>query len=122
MKLKNLGNPNVIQLVEKEYLNNNVPFIQIGDTIRLAVSIREGNKERLQFNEGVVIATNNSGINKSVTIRKIMKGVGVERIYLINSPKLKEIVILRSSRVRRSKLYYLRSRVGKATRLQQKVD
>jgi large subunit ribosomal protein L19 len=122
MKLKNLGNPNVIQIVENEYLNNNVPFIQIGDTIRLAVSIREGNKERLQFNEGVVIAKNNSGVNKSVTIRKIMKGVGVERIYLINSPKLKEIVVLRSSRVRRSKLYYLRSRVGKATRLQQKVD
>jgi large subunit ribosomal protein L19 len=122
MKFKNLGNPNVIQLVEKEYLNNNIPLIRIGDTIRLGVSIKEGNKERVQFNEGVVIAQNNSGIGKTITIRKIMKGVGVERIYFINSPKLTEIQVLRSSCVRRSKLYYLRDRVGKATRLEQKVN
>jgi large subunit ribosomal protein L19 len=122
MKLKNLGNPNVIQLVEKSYLNNNIPVIRIGDTIKFGVSIKEGNKERVQFTEGVVIAQNNSGIGKTITIRKIMKGVGVERIYLINSPKLKEIEVLRSSCVRRSKLYYLRERVGKATRLEQKVS
>ena len=122
MKLKNLGNPNVIQLVEKSYLNNDIPVIRIGDTIKFGVSIKEGNKERVQFTEGVVIAQNNSGIGKTITIRKMMKGVGVERIYLINSPKLKEIEVLRSSCVRRSKLYYLRERVGKATRLEQKVS
>jgi large subunit ribosomal protein L19 len=106
--------------IEKKFLNPNIPKITVGDTIKLGVSITEGNKERIQFTEGVVIAKKGSGLNATITLRRVMQGVGVERVYLVNSPKLKSLEVLRSSKVRRSKLYYLRSRFGKATRLQQK--
>jgi large subunit ribosomal protein L19 len=108
--------------VENKFLNPNLPHIRVGDTVKLGVSITEGNKERVQFTEGVIIAKKNSGLNATITLRRIMQGVGVERVYLLHSPKLKSIEILRSSRVRRSKLYYLRLRFGKATRLQQRFD
>ena len=111
----------IIKLLNK-FLNKNLPNIRVGDTVKLGVSITEGNKERVQFTEGVIIAKKNSGLNATITLRRIMQGVGVERVYLLNSPKLKSIEILRSSRVRRSKLYYLRLRFGKATRLQQRFD
>lgn len=87
--------------------------------MKIGVSITEGNKERIQFAQGVVIAKSNAGLNTTITVRKVMQGVGVERIYLVNSPKLKTIEILRSSKIRRAKLYYLRDRSGKATRLKQ---
>jgi large subunit ribosomal protein L19 len=120
MKVKNVTN---YQLeLENKFLNKNLPNIRVGDTVKLGVSITEGNKERVQFTEGVIIAKKNSGLNATITLRRIMQGVGVERVYLLNSPKLKSIEILRSSRVRRSKLYYLRLRFGKATRLQQRFD
>lgn len=108
--------------LENKFLNANVPNIRVGDTIKLGVSITEGNKERIQFTEGVVIAKKNSSLNSTITLRRVMQGVGVERVYLLNSPKLKSIEIVRSSKVRRSKLYYLRLRFGKATRLQQRFD
>ena len=108
--------------VENKFLNPNLPNIRVGDTVKLGVSITEGNKERVQFTEGVIIAKKNSGLNATITLRRIMQGVGVERVYLLHSPKLRSIEILRSSRVRRSKLYYLRLRFGKATRLQQRFD
>ena len=109
------------ELIEK-FLNPNIPAIKVGDTIKLGVSITEGNKERIQFTEGVIIAKKGSGLNATMTLRRVMQGVGVERVYLVHSPKLKSLEILRSSRVRRAKLYHLRSRFGKATRLQQKFD
>jgi large subunit ribosomal protein L19 len=108
--------------LENKFLNPNLPKIRVGDTIKLGVSITEGNKERVQFTEGVIIAKKNSGLNATITLRRVMQGVGVERVYLIHSPKLKSLEILRSSKVRRAKLYYLRERFGKATRLQQRFD
>ena len=121
MKLDNL-NLTFQKELENKFLNVNVPNIRVGDTIKLGVSITEGNKERVQFTEGVVIAKKNSALNATITLRRAMQGVGVERVYLLNSPKLKSIEIVRSSKVRRSKLYYLRLRFGKATRLEQRFD
>lgn len=117
-------NHGVLDLLEIEttYLKSNLPSIKVGDTVKLGVSITEGNKERVQFTEGVIIAKKGSGLNSTITLRRVMQGVGVERVYLLHSPKLKSIAILRSSKIRRAKLYYLRSRFGKATRLQQKFD
>lgn len=111
-----------IEVLGRQFLNLNLPTIRVGDTLKLGVSITEGNKERIQFTEGVIIAKKGSGINATITLRRVMQGVGVERVYLINSPKLKSVEILRSSKVRRAKLYYLRSRFGKATRLQQRFS
>jgi large subunit ribosomal protein L19 len=113
---------NVLLDFEKNYQNLSIPNIRVGDTVKLGVSITEGNKERIQFTEGVVISKKHSGLNSTITLRRVLQGVGVERVYLLNSPKLKSFEILRSSRIRRAKLYYLRSRFGKATRLQQKFD
>jgi len=119
MDLKISTNPILIRELENTYLNPNIPEIRVGDTVKLGVSITEGNKERVQFAEGVVISKNNAGLNTTITLRRVMQGIGVERVYLIHSPKLKSIEVLRRSSVRRAKLYYLRSRTGKATRLQQ---
>ena len=120
MKLKNATNYHLE--LENKFLNPNLPNIRVGDTVKLGVSITEGNKERVQFTEGVIIAKKNSGLSATITLRRVMQGVGVERVYLVHSPKLKSIEILRSSKVRISKLYYLRLRFGKATRLQQRFD
>ena len=122
MELKVSLNPIDIKKLEQTYINENLPEVGVGDTVKIGVLITEGNKERVQFSEGVVISKNNNGLNTTVTVRRVMQGIGVERIYLINSPKLKSFEILRRSKIRRSKLYYLRSRVGKATRLQQRFD
>jgi large subunit ribosomal protein L19 len=119
MELKVSTDSRLIQEIEKTYMTKNIPDIRVGDTVKLGVSITEGSKERIQFAEGVIIAKRNGGINATITMRRVMQGVGVERIYLLNSPKLKSIEVLRKSTVRRAKLYYLRARVGKATRLQQ---
>jgi large subunit ribosomal protein L19 len=122
MKLKNNLESISQKDLENKFLNANLPLIRVGDTLKLGVSITEGNKERVQFTEGVVIAKKNSGLNATITLRRVMQGVGVERVYLLHSPKLKSLEVLRSSKVRRSKLYYLRLRFGKATRLQQRFD
>ncbi len=122
MKLDNNLNLTFQKELENKFLKVNTPNIRVGDTIKLGVSITEGNKERVQFTEGVVIAKKNSSLNATITLRRVMQGVGVERVYLLNSPKLKSIEIIRSSKVRRSKLYYLRLRFGKATRLEQRFD
>lgn len=113
---------NKIILFENTFFNSNVPNIRVGDTLKLGVSITEGNKERIQFTEGVIIARKNAGLNTTITLRRVMQGVGVERVYLLHSPKLKSFEVLRSSKIRRAKLYYLRERFGKATRLQQRFD
>lgn len=122
MELKISKNTNLIAELESTYMNRNLPDIRVGDTVKLGVSITEGNKERIQFAEGVVIAKRNGGLNTTITMRRVMQGVGVERLYLVHSPRLKSIEVLRKSIIRRSKLYYLRSRFGKATRLQQSFN
>ena len=108
-----------ISKVEKEFLKTNLPILRIGDNVNLGIKIIEGNKERIQFYEGTIIAKKNSSINTTITVRKTLQGIGVERIFLIHSPKVESITVLRSSKVRRSKLYYLRSLKGKASRLKQ---
>ena len=119
MDLQSSTNVLAIKELENSYTNTNVPEIRVGDTLRMGVLITEGNKERIQFAEGVIIAKGNSGTSATITLRRIVQGVGVERVYLLNSPKLKSFEILRHYKIRRSKLYYLRSRFGKATRLKQ---
>lgn len=109
----------IISSVEKKFLKKNLPLIRIGDTIKIGVKIIEGNKERVQFYEGTVLAKKNSSIRTTITVRKILQGIGIERVFLVHSPKIDSIQLLRSSKVRRSKLYYLRNLKGKASRLKQ---
>ena len=108
-----------IRNVENNFMKKNIPVLKIGDNVKVGVKIIEGNKERVQFYEGTIIAKKNSSINTTITVRKTLQGVGIERIFLIHSPKIDSITVLRSSKVRRSKLYYLRNLKGKATRLKQ---
>jgi large subunit ribosomal protein L19 len=110
----------LIRHVELKHKKLALPTIHVGDTVRLGVQIKEGEKTRTQAFEGVVISMRRSGINKTITLRRVLQGVGVERCFLLHSPKVSNIEILRSSKVRRSKLYYLRSLSGKATRLKQR--
>jgi large subunit ribosomal protein L19 len=114
-----LNSQKTINDLEKNFVKKYLPIINIGDNVKIGVKIIEGNKERIQFYEGTVIAKKNSSINTTITVRKILQGIGVERIFLVHSPKVDSINILRSSKVRRSKLYYLRNLKGKATRLKQ---
>jgi large subunit ribosomal protein L19 len=112
----------ILRSIEAEYLKPDLPTIHVGDTIKVGVRIVEGGKERIQPYEGVVIAMRNGGINETITVRRIFQGVGVERVFLLHSPRITSINILRRGKVRRAKLYYLRQRVGKATRIQQRFD
>jgi len=114
-----LNNQQTIDNLNNSFMKKDLPIIRIGDTVKLGVKIIEGSKERVQFYEGTVIAKKNSSINTTITVRKVLDGIGVERIFLIHSPKVDSISILRSSKVRRSKLYYLRNLRGKASRLKQ---
>jgi large subunit ribosomal protein L19 len=104
---------------QKEWLRNVPPF-RAGDTLRVNVRVREGDKERLQAFEGVCIAKRGSGVSQTFTVRKISNGIGVERIFPVHSPMIAEISVVRRGRVRRAKLYYLRHLTGKATRIKEK--
>jgi large subunit ribosomal protein L19 len=112
----------LIRSIEAEQLKSDVPILHVGDTIRVGVRIIEGGKERVQPYEGVIIAKRNGGINKTITVRRVFQGVGVERVFLIHSPRVESIKVVRRGRVRRAKLYYLRDRIGKATRVKQRFD
>jgi len=119
----------IIRTIEKEEIekvaqefNKTIPTIYVGDTVRVGVRIREGGKERVQPYEGTVIAMRNGGINETITVRKIFQGVGVERVFLLHSPRIASINVVRRGKVRRAKLYYLRDRIGKATRVRQRFD
>ena len=104
---------------QKEWMKD-VPAFRAGDTLRVSVRVREGDKERLQAFEGICIARRGSGVSASFTVRKISNGVGVERIFPVHSPMIADITVLRRGRVRRAKLFYLRSLAGKATRIREK--
>ena len=108
--------------LESQYYKLDLPKISIGDGIRIGIKIIEGNKERIQFYEGTVISKKNSSVNTMIIVRKILYGIGTERSFLLHSPKITHLEILRSSKVRRSKLYYLRSLSGKATQLEQSFN
>ena len=112
----------IIDELEKEYTNKELPEINTGDTVKVYVRIIEGNKERTQAFEGTVIKKHGSSINSTITVRKVFQGVGVERVFAVYSPRVEKIQVLRKGDVRRSKLYYLRERSGKATRIREKME
>lgn len=112
---------NIIQQLEQEQLKQEIPPFSPGDTVRVQVRVTEGNRERLQAFEGVVIAKKNRGLNSSFTVRKISYGEGVERVFQTHSPLIAGIEVRRRGDVRRAKLYYLRGLTGKAARIREKV-
>ncbi len=109
-----------VKMVEARELREKPPTFAVGDTVKVHVKVREGEKERIQVFEGMVIARRGGGVNASFTVRKISDGVGVERIFPLHSPILDRVEVVRQGRVRRAKLYYLRERRGKAARIQEK--
>ena len=111
----------VISELEKEQLKTDVPDFSPGDTVVVQVRVKEGNRERLQAYEGVVIAKRNRGLNSSFTVRKVSHGEGVERVFQMHSPAIAEITLKRRGDVRRAKLYYLRERSGKSARIKEKI-
>ena len=110
-----------LKLIAHDSLKKEVPQIEIGDTIKVDVNIREGQRERIQVFEGTVIAKKGSGISETFTVRRVSYGVGVERVFPIHSPNVKGVKLIRKGHVRRAKLYYLRDRVGKAAKLREKI-
>ena len=113
---------NLIEEFENEQLKKELPEIYVGDTVKVGVKITEGNKERVQPYEGVVIAKRHGGINQTITVRRIFQGIGVERVFMLHSPQVTSLKVERRGKVRRAKLFYLRDRVGKATRVKQRFD
>ena len=116
-----LNTQKIINDIESNFLKKDIPVFGIGDNVKIGVKIIEGKRERIQFYEGTIIAEKNSSINTTITVRKVLQGIGVERIFLLHSPKVNSIQVLGSPKVRRAKLYYLRKLRGKASRLQQKI-
>ena len=112
---------NIIEQLEAEQMNREVPEFAPGDTVSVQVKVKEGNRERLQAYEGVVIAKSNRGLNSSFTVRKISHGEGVERVFQTYSPSIESITVKRRGDVRRAKLYFLRGRTGKAARIKEKL-
>ncbi len=112
----------LIDEFEAAQLKSDLPDIYVGDTVKVGVRIREGNKERVQPYEGVVIAKRHGGLNKTITVRRIFQGIGVERVFMLHSPQVASVKVERRGKVRRAKLFYLRDRVGKATRVKQRFD
>jgi large subunit ribosomal protein L19 len=110
-----------LKLIAQDSLKAEKPSFEIGDTIRIGVKIREGERERIQEFEGTVIAKNGSGISETFTVRRVSYGVGVERVFPIHSPNVADVKIIRRGKVRRAKLYYLRDRVGKASKVKEKI-
>lgn len=112
----------ILEQIQQEGLRTDIPKFDSGDTVKVMVRVREGDKTRLQAFEGVVIARRGGGINETFTVRKVSAGIGVERVFPINSPMFAAIEVVRRGRVRRAKLYYLRNLSGKAARIKEKRD
>ena len=113
---------NIIQELEKEQLRSDLPVLEVGDTVRVFVKVIEGNRERLQNFEGVVIKIQGGGVRKSFTVRRISYGVGVERTFPYNSPRIGRIELVRHGVVRRAKLFYLRDLSGKAAKIRERIE
>lgn len=110
-----------LKLIAQDSLKAEVPVIEIGDTVKVHVKIREGEKERIQVFEGTVIARRGSGVSETFTVRRISYGVGVEKVFPIHSPNVDKVELVRHGKIRRSKLYYLRDRVGKAAKVKEQI-
>ncbi|HQV79753.1 MAG: 50S ribosomal protein L19 [Agitococcus sp.] len=115
------GKHPIIESIEKAQMKQNLPSFAPGDTVVVQVKVKEGERERLQAYEGVVIAKKNGGLNSAFTVRKISNGVGVERVFQTHSPQVASIEVKRRGAVRRAKLYYLRDRTGKSARIKEKL-
>ena len=110
-----------LKLISQSSMKADKPEIQVGDYVKVSVKIREGDKERIQMFEGTVIARKGSGIAETFTVRRVSYGVGVERVFPVHSPNVKDVQVVRCGKVRRSKLYYLRDRVGKAAKVKEQI-
>ena len=110
-----------LKTVTDEQIKSEKYTLNIGDTVRVSVKVQEGNRERIQVFEGTIIAKHGGGISETFKVRRVAYGVGVERTFLVNSPKVEKVEVVRSGKVRRAKLYYLRDRVGQAAKVKQKV-
>jgi large subunit ribosomal protein L19 len=110
-----------LEIITEGFLKKTLPVFCVGDTVKVDVKIKEGNRERVQTFEGTVISKKGSGIESTFTVRRVLYGVGVERVFLIHSPNVKDVSVVRRGRVRRSKLYYLRNRIGKAAKVKERI-
>ena len=111
---------NIIAEIEKEYMKADVPQFNVGDTVRVSVKVKEGNRERIQMFEGIVIAKKNGSVRESFTVRRVSFGIGIERTFPLHSPRITSIEVVKHGRVRRAKLYYLRNLSGKAAKIKEK--
>ena len=112
---------NIIEVLEQEQLRSDIPDFRAGDTVKVYVKVVEGTRERVQMYEGVVIARSGAGVREMFTVRRISYGVGIERVFPVNSPNVAKVELVRTGKVRRSKLYYLRDRVGKAAKVKERI-
>ena len=110
-----------LKLIAADSVKKEVPDFSVGDTVRVSVNIREGDRERIQMFEGTVIAKKSSGVAETFTVRRVAYGVGVERVFPLHCPNVKDVKVIRHGKVRRAKLYYLRDRVGKAAKVKEKI-
>ena len=111
----------IIKSIEHEQLKNKIPELKVGNTVRVHIRIKEGNKERIQVFEGIIIKVQGGGLNQTFTVRKISYGVGVEKTFLVHSPLVEKVELVRVGKARRAKLYYLRDRVGKAAKTKEQI-
>ena len=111
----------VIKSIEHEQLKNKIPVLDVGNTVRVHVKVKEGNRERIQVFEGIIIKKQGGGLNETFTVRKISYGVGVEKTFLVHSPMVEKVEVVRVGKARRAKLYYLRDRIGKASKTKEKL-
>ena len=111
----------IIKSIEHEQLKSKVPVLKVGDTVKVHVRIKEGNRERIQIFEGIIIKKQGGGLNETFTVRRISYGVGVEKTFLLHAPSTEKVEVVRVGKARRAKLYYLRDRVGKAAKTKEKV-
>ena len=118
---KEVNTMDIIKSIEHEQLKNTIPDLKVGNTVRVHVKIKEGNKERIQVFEGIIIKKQGGGVNATFTVRRISYGVGVEKTFLVHSPNVEKVEVTRVGKARRAKLYYLRDRVGKAAKTKEKV-
>ena len=112
---------NALEIISKSSLKDEVPVVNVGDTVKVHVNIKEGDKSRIQIFEGTVIAKKHGGINETFTVRRVAHGCGIERVFPIHSPAVDKVELVRSGKVRRAKLYYLRDRVGKAAKVKEAI-
>ena len=111
----------IIKSIEHEQLKNKIPVLTVGNTVKVHVKVKEGNRERIQVFEGIIIKKQGGGLNETFTVRKISYGVGVEKTFLVHSPMVEKVEVVRVGKARRAKLYYLRDRVGKASKTKEKL-